>query len=150
MQSHRVLLKRDESYAIHAMAYIAENPGTNAARIAEDLAIPPAFTAKVLRKLVTAGLISSQMGRTGGVQLIVAPNEVSLLDIIEVISGPLIVDTCQVRHRCATQQRKGHCRVKLAWLATSTAIRETFKGVTLDQLVDPLAGETAATEERPA
>jgi Rrf2 family protein len=134
---NRVLLKRDESYAIHAMAYIAENPGTNAARIAEDLAIPPAFTAKVLRKLVTAGMISSQMGRSGGVQLIVEPGEITLLSIIEVISGPLIVDTCQVRHRCATQKRKGYCRVKLAWLATSSAIRDVFTGVTLAQLIDP-------------
>lgn len=146
MDGHRVLLKREESYAIHALANIAENPGTNAARIAKDLEMPPAFTAKVLRKLVTSGLISSQMGRSGGVRLLADPDEVTLLSIIEVISGPLIVDTCQVRQRCATQKRKGFCRIKLAWFATSSAIRDSFRSVTLAQIIDPVAG----TAEVPA
>lgn len=137
MSDSRVLLKRDESYAIHALVNIAENPGTNAAQIAADLDMPPAFMAKVLRKLVNAELISSQMGRSGGVRLNAEPAKVSMLTVIEAVSGPLIVDTCQSKARCATQKRTGYCRTKLAWLATSTGIRDIFAGVTLDQLIDP-------------
>ena len=65
----RTLLKREESYAVHALLNIAENPGTNAAEIANQLKMPAAFVAKVLRKLVEVGFIESKMGRSGGVTL---------------------------------------------------------------------------------
>lgn len=65
MDDLRTLLKREESYAIHALINIAENPGTNAAEIAKRLEMPAAFLAKVMRKLVNAGFVESQMGRSG-------------------------------------------------------------------------------------
>jgi Rrf2 family protein len=132
----RILLKREESYAVHALINIAENPGTHAARIAEDLQLPPAFTAKVLRKLVRAGFIESHMGRSGGVSLAVEPRGVTLLQVVEAVSGPLVLDTCQLRPRCATQQRKGACRLKTAWFSAGHAIRGVLEGVTHEQLCD--------------
>lgn len=136
MAEDRILLKREESYAVHALININENPGTNAAQIAQDLQMPPAFMAKVLRKLVQANLISSQMGRSGGVKLRVDPGKLTLLDVLEAISGRLVLDTCQTERRCATQQRKGHCRLKLAWLSASHGVREILAGITLEQLSD--------------
>lgn len=133
----RTLLKREESYAIHALINIFENPGTHAAAIAERLQVPPAFLAKVLRKLVKAGFIRSHMGRSGGVELLADLSVLTMLDVIEAVSGTVVVDTCQTRERCATQLRKGHCRLKLAWLATSMAVREAFRQVTLLELCDP-------------
>lgn len=132
----RTLLKRDESYAIHALVNIAENPGTNAAIIAEHLQIPPAFLAKVLRKLVTAGFIRSRMGRNGGVELLVDLKQLTMLDVIEAVSGRLIADNCQLREKCATQQRKGHCNIKGAWFRATYAIRSVFSEITLEELTD--------------
>ena len=132
----RTLLKRDESYAIHALVNIRENPGTNAALIAEHLQIPPAFLAKVLRKLVTAGFIRSRMGRNGGVELLVDLGTVSMLDVIEAVSGCVIADNCQLRELCATQQRKGRCGIKKAWFTATAAIRTAFGEIMLADLVD--------------
>lgn len=132
----RTLLKREESYAIHALVNIYENPGTNAAVIAQHLQIPPAFLAKVLRKLVTAGFIQSRMGRNGGVELLVELSEISMLDVIEAVSGRLIADNCQLREKCATQQRKGHCNIKGAWFRATTAIRQAFSEIMLGDLTD--------------
>ncbi len=132
----RTLLKREESYAVHALLNIAENPGTNAAEIAKQLKMPPAFVAKVLRKLVEVGFIESKMGRSGGVTLKVRLEDISLLNAIEVMSGPIILDTCQTQTKCATQQRKGHCNLKAVWLATTIEIRELLGKVKLSQLVD--------------
>lgn len=136
MNDLRTLLKREESYAIHALLNIAENPGTNAAEIAERLKMPAAFLAKVMRKLVNAGFVESQMGRSGGVSLRVSLDEVSMLEVIEAVSGGLILDTCQVQSRCANQQRKGHCNLKLAWLSATLGVREVLGGVKLAQLYD--------------
>lgn len=136
MDELRTLLKREESYAVHALINIAENPGTNAAEIAEHLKMPAAFLAKVIRKLVNAGFVESRMGRSGGVSLRVSLDEVSILEVIEAVSGSLILDTCQVQGRCANQQRKGRCNLKLAWLDATFGIREVLGGVKLAQLCD--------------
>ena len=132
----RTLLKREESYAIHALINIAENPGTNKAEIAERLKIPPAFLAKVLRKLVNAGFIESHMGRSGGVKLLVDLKDVSLLDIVEKVSGALVLDTCQTKEFCATERRKGHCNLKVAWINTTLGVHALFSRVKLAELCD--------------
>ncbi len=132
----RTLLKREESYAIHALVNICENPGTNAAIVAEHLQIPPAFLAKVLRKLVTAGFISSRMGRKGGVELLVDLRQVSMLHVIEAVSGRVIADHCQTKELCATQQRRGRCGIKKAWFQATAAVRTAFGGIMLSDLVD--------------
>lgn len=135
MNELRTLLKREESYAVHALLFIAEHPGTHAAEIAKGLQMPPAFMAKVLRKLVTAGYLESQMGRSGGVKLSVSLNHITLLDVIETVSGPLVLDTCQTKERCATQERRGDCGLKLVWLATTVQLRDLLQEVVLAQLV---------------
>ena len=133
----RTLLRREESYAIHALVYAAENPGTPAAQIAADLQMPRAFLAKVLRRLAETGYVENRQGRNGGVTLLADPEALTLLDVIQTMSGPLILDTCQTRARCATQQRKGYCRVNVCWVNATLAIHEVFQGVRLAQLIDP-------------
>jgi len=133
MADVRTLLKRDEGYAIHSLIDIAENPGTSTSDVAERLQLPPAFTAKVVRKLVTAGFVVSHTGRSGGLSLAVDLERVSLLDVIEGISGRVVLDTCETEVRCATQQRTGDCRLKFAWFATSEQIRAVLTSVKLAQ-----------------
>jgi Rrf2 family protein len=133
----RTLLRREESYAVHALLDIAGNEGTNAAEIADRLRMPPAFLAKVLRKLVVAGYVESQMGRSGGVRLAVDLSTVTLLDVVEKVSGPLLLDTCQTQVRCATQRRTGYCGLKLAWLSATREIRAVLANVRLADLAAP-------------
>ncbi len=132
----RTLLKREESYAIHALINIIENPGTNAAEIAERLKFPPAFVAKVLRKLVKAKYIQSKMGRSGGVSIAIDPEKINLLDVMEAVSGVVVLDDCQVKTLCATQQRKGRCKLKMTWLNASFEVRAILAKVTLAQLTE--------------
>jgi len=131
----RTLLKREESYAVHALLYVAGHPGAPAARIAEDLELPRDFLAKVLRRLGKAGFVRNHQGRTGGVQLAVDLGSLSLLDVIEAVSGPLVVDTCQTLANCPTQKRTGRCALNGAWHSVCGQVRGAFDGVRLDQLV---------------
>lgn len=131
----RTLLKREESYAVHAIIYAAENPGTPTATIAQDLKMPPAFLAKVLRRLVEVGYLDNRMGRNGGVSLKVDPTTLTLLDVIQTVSGPLVLDTCQTHHRCATQQRKGYCSLNVVWVRATLAIHDVFAAVNIGSLI---------------
>lgn len=141
MPDIRTLLKREESYAVHALIDIASNPGTNASAIAEKLSMPKAFMAKVLRKLVEAGFVESQMGRKGGVWLEIPLSEVTLLRVMEAMSGPFVMDTCQAEVLCATQRRKGYCRLNIAYHTVGHQIRALLEGIGLDALADPPASE---------
>lgn len=132
----RTLLRREESYAIHALVYAAENPGSASAQIARDLQMPPAFLAKVLRRLAQVGYVENRQGRNGGVTLLADPADLTLLDVIQAVSGPVILDTCQTKARCATQQRKGYCRINVCWVNTTLAIHEALGAVRIDELID--------------
>jgi len=141
----RTLLKREESYAVHAIIYAAENPGAPTAQFARDLKMPPAFLAKVLRRLAEVGYLDNRTGRNGGVSLKVDPHSLTLLDIIQTVSGPLVLDTCQTRERCATQQRKGYCSLNGVWVRATLAIHDVFAAVNIGTLIDPRSAGTAAT-----
>lgn len=131
----RTLLRREESYAIHALIDVGSHPGTNAAAVARRLAMPKAFMAKVLRTLVEAGWVESRMGRAGGVWLTVDPTTLTLLDVMEATSGPVMLDTCQAEVSCATKRRTGSCRLNRAYVAADRAIREALRGVRLADLI---------------
>jgi Rrf2 family protein len=135
----RTLLKREESYAVHALLYLHERPGAPAAQVAADLATPAAFTAKVLQRLASMGLVEAKQGRSGGVHLRVPLAELTLLDVVEAMSGRLVMDTCETRAACPTQLRKGHCGLNGVWVALTLQLREAFRAVRLDALADPPA-----------
>ncbi len=142
--SIRTLLRREESYAVHALIYAAEHPGASAARMARDLRFPPSFLAKVLARLVEAGLLASRTGRGGGVRVVGDATKMSLLDVIEAVSGPLVVDTCQAMTVCATKARTGSCALNRAYHQASAEIRRALAAVRIEDLVaDPPADGAA-------
>ncbi|WP_135256571.1 RrF2 family transcriptional regulator [Thermus caldilimi] len=131
----RSLLKREESYALHALLLLAEEPGLGAAEIARKLKAPPAFMAKVLSKLAKAGLVESRMGRTGGVWLRVPPEEVTLLKVMESLFGPVALDLCATLRRCPTEERRGFCHLKPNLVRLNQEIRRAFASLTLKDLL---------------
>jgi Rrf2 family protein len=51
--------------------------------------MPERFLLQILRSLVTHGILRSTRGVDGGYTLVRSPDEVSLLEVIEAIEGPL-------------------------------------------------------------
>ncbi|PIE84315.1 MAG: Rrf2 family transcriptional regulator [Bacteroidia bacterium] len=85
------------SIAIHSMALIAkEGTRLNAKQIAESTHSNRNHLAKVIRRLVKAGFISSERGPMGGFILSRPKEEITLLDIYEAIEGQLIPSTCGI------------------------------------------------------
>jgi Rrf2 family protein len=73
-------------YAIVAMIHIGSLPTDGVAltsKIAREESIPPSYLAKVLRRLVNAGLLRSARGGNGGFRLQRPAAEITLLEIIE-------------------------------------------------------------------
>ena len=62
--------------------------------IAEEQRIPPSFLAKIVSQLSIAGLLHTSRGARGGVTLARAPQEITLLEVIEAIDGPIQLNEC--------------------------------------------------------
>lgn len=135
MRSSRLLLKREEGYALHAPLLLAEEPGLSAQEIAEKIKAPPAFMTKVLQKLAKAGLVEGQVGRNGGTWLKEPPEAISLLRIMEVLSGPVVLDPCLTLRRCPTEERRGFCLLKPTLAKANQAIREELGRIRLAELL---------------
>ena len=86
-------LTRASSYAIHAVLYMAqqdEDGGPVASHhIAKAQEIPERFLLKVLKPLVSAGLLLSLRGPNGGYRLARPAGKISLLEVLEAVEGPM-------------------------------------------------------------
>jgi Rrf2 family protein len=56
--------------------------------------IPESFMAKILKRLVNSGLLLSSRGIRGGFALARTPSEITLMEIIEAVEGPISVTPC--------------------------------------------------------
>ena len=90
-------ITRQADYAVRAMAYLAQRgPDQRASTglIAREKAIPPSFLAKIVSQLSVAGLLQTSRGAHGGVSLAKPAESISLLDVVEAIDGPILLNDC--------------------------------------------------------
>lgn len=90
-------ITRQADYALRAMYYLSKlDPNDKAATslIAEEQKIPPSFLAKIISQLSIAGLIHTSRGAHGGVSLARSPENISILEVVEAIDGPLSLNEC--------------------------------------------------------
>jgi Rrf2 family iron-sulfur cluster assembly transcriptional regulator len=82
--------------------------------IAEAESIPREFLAKILKDLTRAGVLVSFQGVTGGYRLSKQPKEVTFLDVIEAIDGPIHLNLCTEQGTCSCDQFN-KCDMKEFW-----------------------------------
>jgi Rrf2 family protein len=85
-------LTRASSYAIHALVFMAaqkKNRPVASHHIAKARGIPERFLLKVLKPLVSARVLHSIKGPNGGYRLARAPNEITILEVLEAVDGPI-------------------------------------------------------------
>jgi Rrf2 family protein len=90
-------ITRQADYAVRAVLYLARLGSGNRAstsKIAEDQHIPPSFLAKIVSQLSIAGLLHTSRGARGGVALARDPQDITLLDVVEAIDGPIRLNEC--------------------------------------------------------
>ena len=90
-------LTRKVCYGIRALHYIAGRPGDGYCSVDEigrAQEIPCRFLAKMVQDLVRAGLLASRRGQDGGVRLARPACEITLLDVMSALEGPMAISEC--------------------------------------------------------
>ena len=89
--------------AVHALAGLADTPGrlVQSKDLAAIIDASESHVAKVMQRLVKAGLVRSVKGPSGGFQLARNAAGISFKEAIEAVDGPLNGDFCPFRtDRC--------------------------------------------------
>jgi Rrf2 family protein len=90
-------ITRQADYAVRAVLYLAKlgaNQRAATNQVAEEQKIPPSFLAKIISQLSIAGLLHTSRGARGGVTLARNPEDITLLEVIEAIDGPIQLNKC--------------------------------------------------------
>jgi len=138
-------LSRTVAYALQATMQLAADD-TNApvpcSRLAAKGDMPERFLLQVLRSLVNHGVLRSTRGVDGGYKLIRPPEDISLLDVIEAIEGP--VDTklpISSEHPDPLQRN-----LQDALQQVSDAARQQLQSIKISQLIRPPTGHPAGDQ----
>lgn len=88
-------LTLESDYAVRIIGCLtAENKRIDAKNISERTGVSLRFSLKILRKLVSAGLVRSYKGMQGGYELAKSPSEITMLNVIESVEGDYYLNRC--------------------------------------------------------
>lgn len=135
-------------YATVLLTVLAARPGQvlSAAELAEASGLEVPTVAKVLKPLAQAGLVTGVRGAHGGYHLAREAAQITLIQIVEAMEGPLALTECSQDHgRCGIAQR---CGVRANWRLINDVVVEALRGRTLAQMLGAPSSPSADTARR--
>ena len=131
----QTFLTQTAEYALRAMAWLAtESPDSpvRARDLSEGSGIPSHYLSKVLRRLVMAGLLTSQKGLGGGFSLSRPPSEIFFAEILKAIDAYPPRDrcafgwgACDALHPCPLHESWSRLGEFFGEWATTTTLQDT-------------------------
>lgn len=129
-------ITRQADYAVRAIMYLAQIGSEKKAatsQIAEEQDIPLSFLAKIIAQLSVAGLLQTMRGARGGVALARNPDDISLLEVVEAIDGPIKLNECvNGSYECQIKD----CPLRGVWLDAQEDLVSRLKKTTFGQFVN--------------
>jgi len=115
-------------------------------RLIRDIAQSQQISEKYISRLVIdlrrAKLIRSVRGVNGGFHLAKNPEEITLLEVLETMEGPIsVVDCVRNPEKC---KREHLCPARDIWQKLNNGIRELMKEITLDDILNTYRKQNAA------
>lgn len=129
-------ITRQADYAVRAVYYLAKlGPDRRAAtsQIAHAQHIPPSFLAKIVSQLSVAGLLQTSRGARGGVSLARSPEEITLLEVVEAIDGPILLNECVAGNGICVFGNT--CPMRPVWCDAQAELVERLKTTTFDRFL---------------
>lgn len=128
-------------YGLYAMYYLAEHEGEGPQTLQSiaEMGVPKQYLEQLLGNLRRAGLVSTVRGALGGYQIARPPSEVTLLDIVDAMEGPVELSKCtSAEHEC---DRACHCPVRWVWQQATDSINAELQKIKLSDMVKPCESE---------
>ena len=132
---HPLQISRKIEYGLRAMLCLASMPAGEAVpfrEVARRMEVPEDFLAKIFKTLVERGLVTSTRGARGGYCLARPSGEISFLDVIEAVEGPVTVNHCtDPLNHCGFSLS---CSMLAVWRLGQEKMLEVYRAAKLDRL----------------
>ncbi len=134
-------------YALRAVLYLAvyarEGQKIGIKQISKDLEIPTPFLGKILQTLAKHRLLTSTKGPNGGFGLGIPPEEIRLMDVVEIIDGLDNFNRCVIGMKYCSEQ-ENQCALHSHYAHLRNDIKDIFNSETIAQL----AGEVISGKQK--
>jgi Rrf2 family protein len=120
-------ITRETDYAIRCVDYLSDKWGTVTMvdEISKGKCVPKSFLAKILQKLTKASIVKSYRGVKGGFELARPPKNITLLDVIEAIQGPVAMNVCALDE--AMCDFSSSCAIHPVWIEIRREVEKILK-----------------------
>ncbi len=130
------LITREIDYAVRALIYLADNKNEGIVPVPElvdELGITRPFLRKIMQLLAKAGVIESYKGNKGGFRLIKKPDDVYLIDLVEIFQGDFSLNECLLNKDICPN--KGNCILKDRVDDIEEKVRLELESIDLSSLI---------------
>ena len=132
-------ISKSAGYAIHGLGYLVTRGTKDPVQISEissNQDVSKTYLAKIFQQLSTARIVVGHRGVTGGYLLAHEPKDITLVNIIEAVDGPVIRRHCCLgMFGCAIKAR---CYVLNIFNEANERFVEVLQNVTLQDVVDKM------------
>lgn len=92
------IVTREADYALRCILFLSDKEEIHRSvrDISAEMQIPESFLAKILQRLMRAGIVLSVRGAGGGFKLARPAAEISVLSVMEAIDGQIVINRCAV------------------------------------------------------
>jgi Rrf2 family nitric oxide-sensitive transcriptional repressor len=131
-----MLVTRKTDYAVRCVLYLAQDEDqiSNVTEVSRNMHIPKTFLAKIFQKLVKAGIVESIRGMNGGFRLAKKPVDISLLDVMTAIQGPVGINVCAVNSKKCS--KSSTCSVHPVWVELRKEVNQRLQEQTIGYLIN--------------
>ena len=127
-------ITRQADYAVRAVLHLSlqgQAGHATTGQIAAAQRIPAHFLAKIVAQLSQAGILHTTRGARGGVALGRPAHDISLLQVVEAIDGPMAVNECVLHPETCPQVYT--CLTRPSWQEAQAALAESLSRTKFDQ-----------------
>jgi Rrf2 family protein len=115
------------------LASISEAAVVPFREIAHQMDVPEDFLAKILKMLVDRKLVRSTRGAHGGYALAVPAGEISFLDVIEAVEGPIALNVC-LENEPESCKHTSSCTMVSVWREGQQRMLDVYRNTKLSEL----------------
>jgi Rrf2 family protein len=130
-------LTKKADYGLIALKHLAVNADlgvASAKEIADTYHIPLPLLSKILQMLNKSGFLRSEQGNNGGYRLARSAREISTLEVIRAIDGPIILTHCFTEHGGKSCLLTDTCNVREPLRKVHEGILRLLGGITIHDL----------------
>jgi len=140
-------------YGLHCLLPLVGREAPASARdLAEFQGVSPSYLAKLFTRLQKAGLVAAVEGVEGGFRLARAPQEISVLDVVEALDeGKRLFECREVRRNCVLYREapppaatRGVCGIHAVMLEAEAEMRRVLARHSLADLAAGVAAKLPA------